>query len=299
MNNYNLHNLNYNNLSYLFSSYYCKDRIKFNKESYEKYRKLGLILLDKIRNIPLHNISQQTEYCTIFIDNRKDSFFEFIIRMILIQLNNEWMHYVICTNNNFEFMKNMCNKISKNIIVIQLDSQYKLNSVNSYSDLLKTEYFWNLFNSKKALIYQSDTFIFDSTLLSQFMIYDYIGAPWIHTPYNLVVGNGGLSLRNISVMKEIIQYHLHLLNNSNKNSNIDNIDSLPEDVFFGYYLKKLQKKIPNILTAAKFSLENICFIENQTYFGGHQFWFCLSNWKELVENNITKLIVMNSNKIKL
>jgi len=60
----------------------------------------------------------------------------------------------------------------------------------------------------------------------------------------------------------------------------------PEDVYFSYYMRKLGHKIPNQITAAKFSIEHMHPKQNSTFLGGHQFWYGLSNWEKIVKLNI-------------
>ena len=47
----------------------------------------------------------------------------------------------------------------------------------SYSNLLQTKEFWNLFDSKKIFLYQEDSVVFKNNI-RDFLGYDYIGAPW-------------------------------------------------------------------------------------------------------------------------
>lgn len=107
-------------------------------------------------------------------------------------------------------------------------------SVGSYSDLLLTTYFYDLYSEYDyMLIYQLDAYVFRDEL--QMWVdkgYDYIGAPWVPTEYYwkricgmpwqairklfpvkltriphcmkyFAVGNGGFSLRNIHTIRQI------------------------------------------------------------------------------------------------
>ena len=69
----------------------------------------------------------------------------------------------------------MCSSISKNIKIIKTD--YDNLNQTTYSLLLSTTKFWELFNGEKILLYQEDSCIFNSNI-NDFLDWDYIGAPW-------------------------------------------------------------------------------------------------------------------------
>lgn len=75
--------------------------------------------------------------------------------------------------------------------------------VNKYSELLSSLDFYNNFNSKYVLIFQTDTFIFKE-ISNNYFKYDYVGARW-KTKHGNQCGNGGFSLRNIKAMKNTIK----------------------------------------------------------------------------------------------
>lgn len=65
--------------------------------------------------------------------------------------------------------------------------------------------FYSNFKSEFVLIFQVDTLI-RHAIPPHLFRYDYIGAPWTHTPApeaEFQVGNGGFSLRRVSALMEI------------------------------------------------------------------------------------------------
>ena len=86
-------------------------------------------------------------------------------------------------------------------------------SVQSYNKLLLSNIFYNEFcNYDFLVIIQTDAWIFKDSL-SEFDIYDYVGAPWLFPPIFLerhnpvsrgLVGNGGFSMRNIQFCENVI-----------------------------------------------------------------------------------------------
>lgn len=80
-------------------------------------------------------------------------------------------------------------------------------TVWDYCELLTNPNFWDLFrDSKRTLIFQADTGIRKNRIL-RYLEYSYIGAPWGSAPKPLDswihIGNGGLSLRDPVIMKEV------------------------------------------------------------------------------------------------
>jgi hypothetical protein len=93
----------------------------------------------------------------------------------------------------------------------EFDSRY-FESLTSYSNLLMSPIFYKSFDEYEyLLVFQTDALIVRGDL-EQFINLNkvYIGAPWIvknkHTK-NLLIGNGGLSLRKVKEFTEITELH--------------------------------------------------------------------------------------------
>lgn len=144
------------------------------------------------------------------------------------------------------------------------DKKY-FQSTRTYNHLLVNLDFYNSFiDFKYMLIYQLDCYIFRDNL--EFWCnkeWDYIGAPWLNIPdspkKNIIsklfrrfmlrkVGNGGLSLRNISSHIEFINSHKLIAKNFREN----------EDVFFGVIAPMFSSKfkVPNYREAISFAFES-------------------------------------------
>lgn len=150
-----------------------------------------------------------------------------------------------------------------NVKLLELNAE-NLDSV-TYSKLLTSTEFWNnIGNRKKTIIFQTDSGIIGSpSELKNFIEYDYCGAPWKrlkgrklkqhrkelgidrdgwHTKGT--VGNGGFSIRDTAIARK----HAFLYGP---------IDSVPEDVVFA----KLCEEDPDcnicpVRVAKKFAVEN-------------------------------------------
>jgi len=72
---------------------------------------------------------------------------------------------------------------------------------STYNVLLKSRQFWYSLPYDKVLIFQSDSRLLREGI-EDYLEYDYIGAAWKFQEHG---GNGGLSLRDVNVMKEIVE----------------------------------------------------------------------------------------------
>jgi hypothetical protein len=83
--------------------------------------------------------------------------------------------------------------------------------VATYSALLLSKKFYESFsNYRYILIYQTDALVFSDQLLDWCAKgYDYVGAPWVRSPFTLFteaprVGNGGFSLRRVAGFLKVL-----------------------------------------------------------------------------------------------
>ena len=261
----------------------------------DSFRQLCLDYLDKIRNIEItYDINLNCNKEAVLIEYRILPHIEVLLRNTILRLGSTWSYTIICGTNNYYFMKNIVNKINKNIKVI--NSHRNICSQNEYNNLLLSKYFWNLLSGEKILIYQEDTLIFKSNI-DDFLEWDYIGAPFAFKciePNN--VGNGGFSLRNKSKMLEILNNYRIDENDkilsSNKTINhykkTHSLDLTPEDVYFSQLIQLYNiGKVSDFETAKKFSSETIF---NEDSLGMHCIWHSCKQWKSLINNYFNKVI---------
>lgn len=222
-------------------------------------------------------------YSAIIIEPRRHKALEFVLGNFLENLSDEWNIIIFHGNLNIEFVNDIIeNKLSQyknrvsfaNLGIDNLTRQ-------EYSDLLITDVaFYNTIPTETFLIFQTDTMIFKkySNLINQFLEYDYVGAPWGSSPTNDEnnVGNGGLSLRKKSKMREIIE--------KEKNPDL----SLLEDVFFSCN-KVVPLYKPSFEEAKLFSVEHVF---SEITFGCHQPWLIRDNLIEFFPE-IETLILLN------
>lgn len=124
-------------------------------------------------------------------------------------------------------------------------------SIWDYCSLMTTADFWELFSeSKRVLIYQTDTGVRKNRIL-RYLEYSYVGAPWGTAPppldASVRVGNGGLSLRDPRLMKQVcVQYPY-----ASQGIEI-------EDLYFSHHVAQTEEAaVPDADVAASFSMEHV------------------------------------------
>jgi hypothetical protein len=202
------------------------------------------------------------KYTAVIIEPRRHKALGFVLLNFLKNLSDEWNIILFHGTQNEEYVDNLfmselkdfnnrLNKIKLNIENL---------SSNQYSLLLKSSSFYKCIKSEICLIFQTDTLILNGNLIDNFLVYDYVGAPWT----NGVVGNGGLSLRRKSKMIEICdKVPKNFINHSN------------EDLYFSYQnIIPLNK--PSFQDAQLFSVETVF---HEKSFGIHAPWKHLNKYE--------------------
>ena len=235
----------------------------------EEFRYFCFRCFDLIKNKELPELKLNLKYETVLIEFRELYNLEFVIKNTILKIGNEWSHTIICGNLNYDYCLKIIGNMNIKIIKLNIDNL----NVDNYSKLLCSKEFWNLFIGEKILIYQEDTFIFKSNIMD-FIKWDYIGAPWTITDNkdNLLVGNGGLSLRTKKIMLEIIE-------------KIPYLNNIPEDKYFSENINNYGI-LADFLSGLKFSSE--CFV-NSNSFGSHCIFYYNFKWKSLIYNNLLSL----------
>ncbi|MEM3857802.1 MAG: DUF5672 family protein [Candidatus Micrarchaeaceae archaeon] len=232
--------------------------------------------MDKIRKLQLPEIKLNQEKEAVLVEFRNLPHIEFTLRNTIHKLGSEWSYTVVCGVGNLKLVKQICNNISKNIKIIVFD--FENIAYSQYSILLVDKKFWQNFRGNKILIYQEDSYIFNSNI-NEFLKYDYIGAicPWNGIPS---VGNGGLSIRTKDVMIKVIEKTIE--------NNREILTSIKfEDVFFTTHMKTLKIGIIAPLEEAeKFSFQ--WYKKDIETFGCHQPWSLNFNWEDYLYQKLLK-----------
>ena len=93
-----------------------------------------------IKNIPLCEFQEHSEYESVLIEYRYFPHLEFIIRNNILKLGSKWCHTVICGNLNYGYISALCANISPKIRVVRTPPDNL--EPSSYSEMLSGLDFW-------------------------------------------------------------------------------------------------------------------------------------------------------------
>lgn len=256
------------------------------------FRNTCLSFLQTIKNINIPDICDKSDKECVFIEYRQLLHLEVLIRNCIIKLGSEWSYTFVCGEESFNYYKDICSRIHKNIKVINTGHTFM--NQNTYNNMLLSVEFWELLVGEKILICQEDSFIFKDNI-NDFLKWDYIGAPFrMQCVEGCNVGNGGLSLRSKSKMIEVIK-HVPLSEVNIKGlkpfvqSYISHqkLDNIPEDIYFSNYLQNVSLGVvADVESAKQFSSDTI-FCEDA--FGMHCMWNGCRKWHNFITDSLRRV----------
>jgi hypothetical protein len=133
------------------------------------------------------------------------------------------------------------------------------------SHLLTNASFWKHVRGEKILFFQIDSVMCSNSRhkVTDFLQYDYIGAPWDLSWYsgdeNYLVGNGGFSLRTRSKILALLAFVPHKRRT-------------PEDVYYAQNMHRVNGLIPPVEIAKTFAVESMYY---DRPLGVHRYgWSC-------------------------
>jgi len=206
----------------------------------------------------------------------------------------KWMHVTVDGNNNEWGLQVFCSRANQDAIrrILHDFADVKLTLVDTINYtgprwdftpnsawlqyFMISEGFWQAVVGQKVLVFQPDTlFCRETKGLQNYMRYDYIGAPWSRGSLATTdngrggyVGNGGLSLRNVTLMKECARtsfFRDRLTTRHRARQYLSN-----EDMLFGMCLLSLpHARLPTRDEAIRFSVETVFY---ERPLGFHAIW---------------------------
>ena len=102
----------------------------------------------------------------------------------------------------------------------------------AYTRMMTSDAFWHAVAADKVLTFQTDSVLCSMSpwRVDHFLRYDYVGAPWVRgIPADVRVGNGGLSLRSVRVMRWII-------------ANVPFKEGYVEDMYFARAVQRMERE---------------------------------------------------------
>lgn len=179
------------------------------------FRHLISKTLPVLRACAVANISEQAPNAAVIVEARSHYALEYVIlntMAVLAKSSQPWSLHIFSSKENEWLVSKL--KTDSRFSKAHLHNLDMMNSsVSSYNSMLKSPAFWSSLGEKteKALIFQTDSLLLGESI-DEFLVYNYIGAPWhmgneqwpeITKLVPPGVGNGGLSLRAVKVMRDI------------------------------------------------------------------------------------------------
>ena len=182
---------------------------------------------------------------SIIIENRIVINFEQILKNHIYFLNKnnkdvKWGLQIFHSDGNENFIRNIVDGW-ENVVLTKLNIEDL--DKKSHTELFKSLDFWESVEGETILNFQIDSLLLRE-IPESFLQYNFIGAPWSKPKEGKFIGNGGLSIRKKSKTIEYLKTH-------------EPEEGVWEDIFFVKYLD--DNDLPDILTAMKFSVEDIFY----------------------------------------
>ncbi|CAF0985421.1 unnamed protein product [Adineta steineri] len=181
----------------------------------------------------------------VLINNRTDLNIPSRILNVLMHIPNTWPVQIIHGTSNYEYLiqsNDLKPYIDNGRIILTKLFDEKLFSLPN--KLFTAIQFYELIPGEKILIFQLDSLFCSNSphKITDYLQYDYIGAPWGITSKSGMVGNSGFSLRTRSKTIELLTSHPYDL-------------STNEDLWFAGNYHLVNANIPTTEIAATFSVE--------------------------------------------
>ena len=204
-----------------------------------------------LSSLYFQDIPEKTNKHCVIIEPREHDKLVIVIKNFMYLLQKKgWGLIIFHSSDNENMLKEGLKDWHNVIMVNYFDGNI---TIKQYNQMLLSPVFWKQLLSlgcHNCLIFQLDTVLLKDNI-DDFIEYDYVGAPWgpkfQHNVLELEIGNGGLSLRNVSKMLYITERYpigekfIH------------------EDVYFSFYLKHTNGNLPSLEKAKSFSVETIYY----------------------------------------
>lgn len=191
-----------------------------------------------------------------------------VIKNAMFHTNSKYRVTFIGTDSSIKFIQNCFGKIFRFITIPEIKR------INDYNSLLLSVDFWNLFTTEFVFIFQPDCLMLRDFNESDFNS-DYIGAICGSFHKNNYIINGGLSLRKVSVMKQICTN----LTDEEASGQIN------EDIIFTNKIKNSDSYIfPSFDDCMNFSIESIGNLDHAIGIHGTDKYYIAPQIKNIFHN---------------
>jgi hypothetical protein len=205
-----------------------------------------------------------------------------VVHNVNHHIPSSWPIQIFHGKANENFIKNstLSPLISSGKIFLTLMNViYEKNRTN---ELLTDPKFWQFVRGEKILFFQIDSIMCSNSphKITDFLQYDYIGAPWDPSWFSLsktdLVGNGGFSLRSRNktlALLALISYDRNL----------------PEDVWYGLNLRRVNGSVAPVDVAKTFAVESVYY---ERPLGVHRFALKCSIREKLFQTCPESMMIM-------
>jgi hypothetical protein len=217
----------------------------------------------------------------VFVEPRRHAALEFVLRNVLDNLDTTWSILLIHGTLNRDYIESILNCLpaeQRQRITLQSLERSVL-PWEEYNRMMMTREFYEKIPTEIFLIVQTDSMICPDQkhLLTKFLEYDLVGAPWNGGEVGNEVGNGGFTLRRKSKILEIL-------------------DKCPprkinEDGFFARGCAAAKARTPTAEEAKEFSVETIYAPQS---FGVHKPWYHLPDVQGAMNRQCRGLATLKS-----
>lgn len=195
------------------------------------------------------NITSEYKYIALIIDDRANKSVINAVLNVFQHIPIDWKVQMVIPYKYWCFYMNssLSSYIKSNRIIFTSLDRFANGRAPKYyiNPILTSALFWRQVKGERVLFFQSDSVLCSnsSSKLTDFLDYDFIGAPWS-------VGgccNGGLSIRNRHKTLELLESKRFKYN----------LNQINEDGWFTRHLPSVNARIAPISVAKKFSVETI------------------------------------------
>ncbi len=203
------------------------------------------------------------EKCACIIEPRKHPHLSYVIRNVMHFLDDSWGLCIVHGTENRAFVEEIIEGWGE-VLLINCGKENLL--YEDYVDFKCDPSFWQQIPSETILMFETDAIMLRSGI-DEFLEYDWVGAPWIHSRRHeklvgALVGNGGFSLRKKSAVLKILKEHPHPPGTSS-------------DMYYSKWMHADGYHVPPVRIAKKFSVEGLYFPKALAF---HKAWLYNSAW---------------------
>jgi len=200
-------------------------------------------------------------HIAVLVEFRTTDFIVAVVHNVNYHIPSSWPIQIFHGKENEHFIRNSTLApliASGKIFLTLMEEVYGKSRTN---ELLTSPKFWHRVRGEKILFFQIDSIMCSNSphKITDFLQYDYVGAPWDPSWFSFskvdFVGNGGFSLRSRNKTLAL----LAAMSYDRK---------MPEDVWYGLNLRRVNGLVAPMDVAKKFAVESIYY---ERPLGAHRF----------------------------